>query len=174
MENYRNRVKQLADSHSKEVIPNATVAHATVLIENLFSHAKSKVCIFSGQLNKEVYGNSNVFNNAVAFLSKPTSELEILIEDPPADVMENDLVLACIKRGEGAGKCTIKFVQTPQDKEINCHFIIVDGKSWRFEPDKRSAAAIACFDDDIFGKQLDDIFSSMFSRAALLNPQVSN
>lgn len=175
MNNYRELVERLAKSNSSEKIPNATIDHAAVLIENLFAHAHEKVRILSGQLNKNVYGASGVFEKARAFLrgeheasKEGGRRFEILLEAPSSDIGENPLVRLCREETEFSNICEVKYISDPKDKEINCHFILVDGKAWRFEPDKETPAAIACFNDPEIGKQLDEMFDVLFKRGVLL------
>lgn len=172
MNNYRELVERLAKSNSSEKIPNATIDHAAVLIENLFAHAREKVRILSGQLNKDVYGASGVFDKARDFLrgecgvsNEEKKQLEILLEAPLSDIGENPLVRMC---REYPDTCKVKYISGDKDKEINCHFIVADGKAWRFEPDKRTPAAIACFNDPEIGKQLDEMFGVLFERGTIL------
>lgn len=169
MDSYRKLVERLSESNSSERIPNATVAHAAVLIENLFSHACESVRILSGQLNKDVYGLSGVYEKAIGFLRgganrEPRKRLEILLESPPDDISDNPLVRACKEDPELSELCDVKIISDEKDKAISCHFIVADGKAWRFEPNKETPAAIACFNEPEIGKQLDEMFSVLFER----------
>lgn len=181
MNNYRELVERLAKTNSSERIPNATIDHATVLIENLFAHAHEKVRILSGQLNKDVYGASEILGKARTFLrgecgvsNEGKKRLEILLQEPQLDIGENPLVRMCKEEPEFSNICEVKCISDAKDREISCHFIVADGKAWRFEPDKRTPAAIACFNEPEIGKQLDEMFDVLFGRGTPLTSSEQN
>lgn len=163
MEDYKALVKRLADQKSSETIPNASISHAAVVIENLFSHADKSIRIFTGELNKEVYSLSAVREAAKDFLAKRAGTLEILIQNllGAGDISEHQLIRDCLENSN----CKVQYVTDENDKKINCHFIVADGRAWRFEPDKNTFEAIACFNDQDSAKKLESIFNTIFPRA---------
>lgn len=163
MESYDALVKRKADEKSTDVIPNADIPHATVLVENLLSHAGSTCRIFTGTLNNKVYGSPRVLAAAENFLARK-GKLEILIENPPGDILEHPLVLKCKSE---ANDCDLRKVVSVDD-DLKCNFIVADGTAWRFEPDKNVPAAVGCFNDPDAGKKLEDVFAAIFPRGKKL------
>ena len=164
MDKYRKEVKELADNKSSSIIPNSSIEHAAVLIENLFSHAGHSIRIFSGNLNPEVYSKSEVVCAAEKFLSKDSSEgekrLEIIVQGGIGDGNENKLFDLC-KTYDSV--CGIKLADE-QDKSLGSHFIVTDKTAYRLEPDRNQHVAYACFNNPVSACQLDKAFNEMFER----------
>ena len=162
-ENYKEYVKEKAKKKDAEIFPNGTVEHAKVVIENLFEIAQRKINIFSGQL-ADVYESDVILENIKKFLEKSNSELKILLQDVEKNskkLKKNAFVKLCEDFSE---KCEIQ-TAAEDDKTRKNHFITVDGKSYRFEPNKKEKRAIACFNDKDFTKKIDGVFKAMFERA---------
>ena len=61
---YRQRIRTLARRRDGQAIYNATVEHATIIVEHLFSNAGESVDILTGSLNPRVYGRDRVIEEA--------------------------------------------------------------------------------------------------------------
>lgn len=164
MDKYRQMVKRNADFKSKDLIPNGGVEHAEVLIENIFSHANNTVRVFSGCLNGRVYGSDSVTTEAAAFLKNSDNQLMILLQDIEdwAELDNNELVKICDR--DNSGRCIIKKV-VPEDKDIESHFVVMDDRGYRIEPDKSKPTGIGCFNDTELATKLNQRFDEMFKRA---------
>ena len=166
MDKYRKEVKNLADSNSSNIIPNSSIEHAAVLIENLFSHAHHSIRIFSGNLNPKVYNKREVICAADKFLSRDTSEaakkLEIIVQNEIeiGDGDENKLYDLC-KKYESI--CEIKLADE-QGKSVESHFIVTDKTAYRLEPDRNKHVAFACFNNPDSACELDRFFEEMYAR----------
>lgn len=166
MESYRKLVKKLADESSSTLVPNGGTEHAEVLIENIFSHADNAVRIFTGELNKQVYGADDIVNYADYFLRKSSAnKLMILIQnyDDELKFTDHELIKMCEEHVQ-SGACEIKAV-SDVDKDVTSHFVIMDEIGYRFEPDRKKPTAVGCFNDVDGAKDLIDGFDRMFDRA---------
>ncbi len=163
-ESYKEVVGEKAKNKDKEIVSNGSVAHAQVVIENLFLHAKKQINIFSGQL-ANVYESDAILANVGEFLKKNNSKLKILLQDTEKGgkkIRENAFIKLCKEFPKG--KCEIK-IATEYDKKRKNHFITVDSRAYRFEPNKKEKKAIACFNDKDFTGRIDEVFKKIFSRA---------
>ena len=163
MDDYRRHVKELADRSSKDLIPNGGIDHAAVLIENLFSHAISAVRVFTGDLNARVYASEPIVSNAKEFLQSGVGKkIKILVQNPDvARNLNHELLRMCASVGPDL--CEVK-IANETDQELKSHFVIMDEKGYRFEPDREKPTAIGCFNDKSTAKRLCDAFDAMFAR----------
>lgn len=142
------------------LLPNGSIDHASALIENLLSHAESRVRIFTGKLNPEVYGRENIVDAISIFLKNPDARIEILTQDGLDDSVENPFIVVCQNK---KNQCAIKNV-SESDKLLEGHFVVVDDKAYRFESNKNKLSAVACFNNKNIALKLVDAFENMFDR----------
>ena len=157
---YRKRVFELVDQKSGEAIYNGSIEHASIVIEALFTYAKSTVKILTGVLNPAVYGSIEVILAAHTFLSKPSSRIDLLLEDPSAKPLNPFFSLLGDRKN--------LFVRCmPQHVRINyrCHCAIADTDGYRFEADKEKPFAVAAFGDTKGGNVLNELFSELWGLA---------
>lgn len=168
MDYYRKLVKHLADEKSTDLIPNGGTDHAEVLIDNIFSHAKNSVRVFTGHLNSRVYGTDSVVSKAMDFLqSGPETKLSILIQEDldSSFFAHHRLVRMC--EDMFSDRCEVKMV-AEEDRKHQKHFVTMDDSGYRVEPDKEKPAGIGCFNDSETATKLNENFDDMFSRGQLL------
>ncbi len=160
---YKESLKRKIELRSSELVPNGTVEHAAVLISTLFSYAKDKIEIFTGKLNPLVYTNGQIMDSAEEVLKNKKVKMEILIQEKDDSLQENSFLNFCQKNKN----CKIKEASAEDRRRIN-HFVVVDSKAFRFEPDKNRPLAVGCFYRPDFAKQLNDFFAEMFQRGTSL------
>ena len=160
-EEYKKAVKESAENKSEDLIPNGGVEHAQVVIENLFNIARKNINIFSGQLNHKVYAVDNIVSSIDRFFNKTKGTLRILLQEKDVTLENNDLIKLC---REFSGRSEIKVVTDQEDKKRNNHFITVDDKAYRYEPDKNLTDAIVCFNAKEFVVKVNKVFNDLFKR----------
>jgi len=140
---YRARVKLLADLRNGGAIFNGSEEHAAVIVENLFRVAKKNVRILSGDLDARVYGNAHVIQRAQEFLGYSDHRLEILVEKDAfspshpflRSILPNDNV-------------SVRVLNPDLSEDLSYHFMTADQDCYRFEEVKGSHKAIASWGDD--------------------------
>lgn len=160
MKDYRAKVKEAARVRDGSPLYNGSLDHAAVLAEAIFANAESEVNILSGSLNARVYGTTAIVEKARQFLSDTTHKVRILIEEPEAvDPVDHIFVT------EFAENDDVQFREMTSEMKlkIGYHFIVMDGDSYRFEEDKKEAAAIAAFGDQAGGKRLTEVFDVLWN-----------
>ncbi|HUK99662.1 MAG TPA: hypothetical protein VLX29_02270 [Nitrospirota bacterium] len=162
MDEYRRLVNKLADSKENVEIPNSDAAHAALLIATFFERAKKEICLFTGELFKDVYDNEEIRINASAFLKRPRTLLRIAYQKShswdelrkqsslleylfslPADIIKGKIQVY------NASKI-------PED--WSRHFALMDGEAYRYELDHVQRTAVANFGDNENAKKLATIF----------------
>lgn len=142
MDDYREYVRTIAAvADGKEIIQNKTPAHAGVLIAALFDKAEQEVLIVSGSLDGRAYGTDEAVVAASNFLSRNDAQLSIVIEQP-VTFAENRF-LSLLRDLQLIGTNRVILRRTPQRAPF--HFLLADGKHFRFEADPTKHEAIAQF-----------------------------
>ena len=158
---YAQIIKEYADKEAEEIIPNGGIHQAAALIDNLFSHAKQSMKIFSSRLHQGIYESEEVLASAKLFFkNKDSKKVQILLQDTDelSDLGEHKFLKLC---RDFSDQCEFKKA-CQKDKIEKSHFVIMDNIGFRFCPDKNLIAAIACFNNHTIatnlGKQFDIIF----------------
>lgn len=144
MTEYRRQVAEAAKKQDGTPIYNGSIQHAQVIVENLFSHARSHVDLLSNQLTPRIYGVDKVVSEAELFLASPDHKLRVLTEDVGvADLAEHPLYKAI---GENPN---VEFRKIPPHlgAAFDFNFMVVDSKCFRYEGNKSTCAAVAAWGD---------------------------
>ncbi|NOX40767.1 MAG: hypothetical protein GXP05_09695 [Alphaproteobacteria bacterium] len=161
MQNYSKIVRRAAALKDGSVIFNGSLAHAEILVRELFRSADSCIKILSGDLNSRVFGSDDVVEQANLFLADPNRKLEVLVEECSADDRANHPFYDnfFVKKRDN-----VHFRRVPQDIQdsYDFHLVVADGESYRFEGDKKKHAAIAAFGDKKGASNLDGIFDEIW------------
>ena len=159
---YREYVRSLALERDGQPIYNASVEHASVVIENLFAEARRKVDVLSGSFNVRVYGRASVVEEAKLFLaSSVNNRLRIILEeDSPEARAIHPFFKACSELPR------VELRVAPQDVQelYGFHFVLMDDDSYRFESDKTKASAVAAFGHQQGAENLDAIYESLWEK----------
>jgi hypothetical protein len=147
-----------------DVILNRSSAHAAVVTEAIFRHARERVRLLTNQLSADVYGDGNVVNAAQAFLTDhPTAKLEILAERP-IDRATHPLLSALDAGGVG-GRVTLGFIPPQLSRDYDFNFAVADDGTYRFEKTRDNREAIVQFRSPNLGPTLHGIFESLLADA---------
>lgn len=140
---YRQHVRTLASKRDGQPIYNATVEHASIVVEHLFSNATRRVDILSGSFNARVYGRTTVVEEAKLFLgSSADNRLRIILEeDSPRDRLVHPFFKACREWPN----LELRIASQEVKDQYGFHFVLMDDDSYRFEIDKAKPSAIAAF-----------------------------
>ena len=173
---YYEEIDRCALKNSNEPLNNSNPKHAVYLINKLLVIAKNHVRIFSDSListvkpsdctaikeNVAMYGNQNVIQNAMAFLSEEGTQLDIVVEKSPHSTLLNKLY-EFKKSGKMKGTLNIRQVIDPNKVGYDHHFMVADNCSFRIEkdPNHTSFQAFANFGDFDFAKKLNNYFDDV-------------
>ena len=163
---YKEIIATYAQSGDPRIFSNGSQAHATALIETLFSTAQEKIQLLSGFLNPEVYDVSSVINEAEKFVLR-NGKLEILLEGSEPNhsaenVLNQEFLLSLRRRLSKEQLASILLLRkSSASGEHPFHLLVADNKAFRFEPNKRDPKAIASFNNPKLAKQLSRLFEDM-------------
>ena len=157
-----------AESWDKE-ISNGRPAHAVYLISKLFETAQSSIKVLSGSLARYVerdgrriwaYGDRRICDTTVDFLRKG-GKLEILVEEELSGGMEHPMVVAIAAAGLLDRVEVLRLPPQEDKRRLPYHFLLCDDHAMRVETDTENTAAVANFNDSVFGNVLARYFDMM-------------
>lgn len=166
MDDYIALIRRLAEEDSDRIIPNSTTEHAIVLIERLFLKAGRIAKIFTGALNSEIYAKDSVVTAISGFLKKG-GKLEILVQHCTSSADIEALVKTeggLFSRLTDLGHRDVDIAMYWSDEAAQnerFHFMVLDEKAFRFEPDHTKHEAFACFNGVKVAKSLNKVFQSL-------------
>ncbi len=158
---YEELIQDLVATGSDELILNSNTDHAKVLIRYLFKSSRDRICIFSSQLNDNIYDDQYVINEIEAF-AENRGQVEILLQHPE-DFDRGRKVFLLLKKF--TSQIVVKSVTNLKDKAIQAHFVVNDNNGFRFCEDKSKPSAIASYNQPDTAKNLIEQFDILFKRA---------
>lgn len=167
---YREIIEQFARDRVDQRVSNGMPMHAKILLETIFKTAAAEVRIFTGELNESVFGDKELKRSVKKFLSKPYSNLQILIQkENDNDWMSKHPFISFIKSLESSevphGSVEIRFAQGAYSSDEAKHFSVMDNDGYRFEHDHSNTLAVANFNEPKTAQQLRLVFDVAFSNA---------
>lgn len=161
MDDYNQLVRTLALKRDGEPLYNASIDHASIVIENLFKSARRKIEILSGDLNPRVYGRNEVIQEAMLFLiSNPEHRIRVLLEKDHADARK---LHPFFKAFSGFANMELRIAPSELQEMYTFHFVVVDEDCYRFEGDKNLPAATAAFGDRDGARNLSGIYDYLWN-----------
>lgn len=159
---YEAMVEGLARHKSDELISNRCSEHAAVLIKHLFLSANQSVLIFSGSLNRAVYGRREIVEAARDFIGRG-GEIRVVIQKPVAEeeLLTHEFLDTLLKDCPGAGARFVVHIGGEGISKVNNHFIVADRTAYRFEKDTTTHEAFASFNDPEIGTNLSELFKAL-------------
>lgn len=157
---YKEFVADCAKNRKNEVIPNSNMAHAQLIVSNIFKLADKEVCIVSTEFYRPFY--SRLLPSIEDFLKKNDASLSVLTtRDADSDFISS-------LRDKFKDKFNYKKIANKNllfDKDTNSYlnFIVNDTNSFRYEEsdgekENGVVTAVANFNDEKFSKSLRDAF----------------
>ena len=159
---YKRYVRTLAANRDGQPFYNASMDHASVVIESLFAIANKRIDVLTGSFNPRVYGREAVIEEAKLFLATSRgNHLRVILEkDSAADREFHPLFRACAHFPNLEVRTAPKNVK----EQYGFHCVLVDDDSYRFEGDKKTPSAVAAFGDPDSAARLDRAFSMIWDR----------
>lgn len=159
MQTYKDKLQQLDDTESDELISNGSKEHAIELIKMLLTNAKKNVNIISSKLS--LYNYPSIVAALETALDDNVT-IKLLLDDyENSGVDKSNLFLQTCKNCKN---CAVK----TYNNKLNAHIITRDGKAFRYCESLGSNTAVASFnypsvvknaDEKVFGE------NSIFSKA---------
>lgn len=147
-------VKDCYEKKRSRIIHNASIEHAKVLFQYLFTAAtdgRKEVEIVSANLNKEFYGA--LVTDAQGALDKGC-KVSLIVLDPETDISDN--LFANTVNNHTMGK-----VWKSQELLKAPHFILVGDNQFRLETDHAQTKAMASFNNKEVGSFLKECFGEL-------------
>lgn len=163
LEEYRSMVTAVAQSADGRVIVNRSEAHAAVVIEYVIRSAVTELSILTGNLHRPVYANPGVVDSLRTFFEKNAAANIRLLSEAPIDA--DHPLLAVLS--QHASRVDMRVIQPDTARKILFHFIVADGRSFRFEADKTKFEALAQFGEPQIGSELKAVFDKLFARVSV-------
>lgn len=159
---YLDRVDAAAHRRDGQPFFNESLGHAAVIVERVVADAYRSVSILSRNLEPRVYGRNRTLDTTARFLDEDPRGMRILLEDADPKSHAENPFLNKFKNHPKVG-----FRHVPQDlqKKYEFHFLVADGESYRFEPDKSKSAAIVAFGDTEGANNLENIFDRIWEQS---------
>ena len=163
---YMNKVRRFAEARTGAPVYNASLEHAVVILQNMFSRADDSIYILTGELNTEAYGRDEVVREARGFLKSSKHRVRILFEDER--LLDEGYVAKHPLLAIETGQEQIEKRRVPKELQPNYkfHFVVVDQDSYRFEPDREKHEAVAAFGDAEGAQNLKKLFEELWEVTA--------
>lgn len=157
---YRKTVQDHARGRTGAPIFNASMEHATIVVETLFSTAQERLSILTGGLNPRVYGRESVITEAKLFLvTSHQNSLRIILEkDSEIDRQRHPLLIACSE----FTNVELRVVPAKVQERYDFHFLVADADCYRFESDRTRPIATARFGDAEGAQNLNRLFDILW------------
>lgn len=179
MVSYREQVRDAIARRTGEALLNGSVDHAAVIVQETFGNAKNCMRILSSKLDAECYGRESVRNAARVFLADPEHRARFLVESPLWDEGENfewewhpfisDIrSFANLKTTKGDMRFEFRAVPKDWTNQYQFNFLVMDDYGYRFEPNRKEAAAVVAFlpeDDKKAATNLIHLFDTLWAHA---------
>lgn len=134
LETYREGVETLLLLGSNRAISNGEPAHAAVIFEMFFKHAKERVAIFCKNLNRAVFDNDALTHQAAWALTRGVM-IDVIVQDenPDKSAFSDLLEKAKVKVRRAIGAA----------KSSPFNFAVMDKRAIRIESDRKKCEARA-------------------------------
>lgn len=154
---FRSMVKMLIEIESHTIVGNSSPAHAKVLLEEMFKHAKETAYVYCGKISNEVWGGDAVANAVRTAIEKGVT-VRFIVQHPEQVPQDS-----AVKRILDEHK--IQIHSSPKFGNIASHFAVFDGKMYRFENDDTAKTAKACMNSVDLGAKLKSLAEQMLEVA---------
>lgn len=156
-------------------ILNRGPARAVSLIAQMFATASKEVFVLTGCLTaqtddgEEIYSDKRIIDEVENFARRAGSRLVIISEHQIHGGDNNPLIrtLSDLQKGCNAQVEVYENAAKTLSEEERQHFIVVDGRAWRFETCDLNHAALANFNDPSIGERLREMFLGFIDRVRI-------
>lgn len=168
---YIKNIERLDIEDSVELINNSTIDHAIPLIAKLVARGRREVLILTGSLNPKIYTDRSVMDALGVFLLGRSGALKIVVQKSVEDVPDDEIatseagLVRRLKHQFGSSivdRVSVSRASEPVRMGVKCHFLVVDDKGFRYEPnhDRPEHVAVACFNMPDVAKKLKETFEA--------------
>jgi hypothetical protein len=164
IEAYRKRIENLADLNSGESFTNNQPAHARVIFETFFCRATQEVDIFCRNLAADVFDSVRLCENLIGAVKRGV-KVRVFTQENPAPSSFVDTLQELI-----AAKPELVELKKGNSNSLNSlgfNFAVMDGKAYRFEPNKDDFVAFASMNNPSVCKSLLSVFRTAEASYAL-------
>ena len=166
---YRAKVEALAKEQQGKPLYNDSIEHAAIILQSMVSYAQRSVKLLTGELNVDAYGRRAILDEIKHFVEDESHSLQILYENEALRQRDAGEEHPFFRVVTGKGGVELRHVPPRLQSRYDFHFIVVDGRSYRFEPNKKKFEAVAAFGDEEGGKKLEGLFSVLWNSAGEVN-----
>ena len=162
---YRAYIEKIAGRADKTIIVSSA-EHANITVEYIIRAAREKVEILTVDLNPTIYGTDNVCDAAVDFLDRdPAAKFGILCEN---DIAQEHPLFEAFRSRKLA--CRVGVCKVPEKMRTTdaCHFIVSDGRNFRYDQDGNPLEATVQFGEASLGAALSEIFARLSDKCEVL------
>ena len=154
---YRLLFRYFLENGIQKRVSNCSSSHAIVLISELIRAAQSTVDVFCRCLSDAVWGQDEVLSEILKAGQERHVRFRVITQE---------------KIGMNKARKTFSLVDSElrclDDKSIAANFMIVDGKSFRFEQDCSNREGFAYARNDELAKDLNNAFQVLFNKATIV------
>lgn len=164
---YRELVRELAESRSSKMVNNSSIEHAAVLLSEMFRRNTGHAVIFSGSLNRALYARDEILDAIGIFLSHSSSLLHVVVQEK-SDGEDNFAFVhnqILHKWGDDAAARLEGRVADDEAGAVAFHFATVGDSAFRFESDRSKHEAFASFGRPEHVKTLKAVFQRAWNAA---------
>ena len=151
---FRYMVRRLIEIDSPTMIENGSPAHAQILLEEMFAHAKHTAYVYCGKISNEVWGCEAVAHAVRDAINRPGMQVRFIVQHPES--IPADSAVRKVLTDHGAVVAT-----SPRFLNVDHHFAVFDGKMYRFENNDENKTATACVNDTTTAGQLTELAQAM-------------
>lgn len=155
MDEYLSHIERLDELDSPELINNSSTEHAIPLVAKLFARGRKEILVFTGSLDPKIYAQKPVIDALGVFLVGRSGKLSVLIQKDATEVSDATIatsesgLISALRSEYGSdvvdSNITVRRVCDRTRKAAKQHFLVVDNKGFRFEPDNTKHEAVASF-----------------------------
>ena len=145
---YRSSLQKMFEIGSTAMLTNSSPAHARIVYDEFFKHAKGYVKIFCNTLSIDIFDNQAVFNSAKSALDRKVI-IKCYVQAQSTDAVNFPKLLGN----------NLKTAVGP-DKKFN--FMVMDSCALRFESEKGRISAQVYTNNKEIAQVLDNCFELLY------------
>lgn len=159
---YLFRIELASKWKTGERLINSSSSHAAAIVKQMIGDADRSVSILSRNLDPRLYGRNRTLATTAQFLDENPGEMRIILEEKDSDELSQNPFIC---RFKDHPRVEFRFIPIHEQSRYKFHFLVADGDTYRFEPDKAKTAAVVAFGDTEGGSNLERIFETLWSRS---------
>lgn len=161
-EKYRDKIDQVITEASGEVVLNGSHDHAAVILERMFSRARTSVRILTRKFDPRIYCDEMTVNSARKMLGDTSRSIQVLIEEPEATSHKGNPYFEDLSN---IGNLEIRVIPEHLKGPISINFALMDDAGFRLEKDQAGTTAIVCFGNKEITPRLKSLFDRVWSQS---------